>query len=176
MGAGNAEIQAQSECWVQGVIEHGHCDFSASFWVVHKEGRVILSEKLIPPPPTWWILLFVDNAQRRASAEICFCLKPVELWFSQQICFPRALGVKRRGKSPCLLTFLFCHTVLVLNAPQHLFFESGSWFLELFSHSDLNYKSKKKRTTTLFVRARLSLNSTPIAECPIFGGIHVKDT
>lgn len=39
-----------SECWVQGVIEHGHCDFSASFWVVHKEGRVILSEKRIPPP------------------------------------------------------------------------------------------------------------------------------
>lgn len=132
MGTGNAETQAQfwilrtRTLWV----------FSASFLVIHKEGREHpLWEMNLPL--TRWILLLVDNDGRRGSAESHFCLKTAALSFSQQICFPRALGLKQRGKSPCLLAFVFCHTILLLNASQHLFFESGSWFLELFSHQNL---------------------------------------
>lgn len=106
---------------------------SASFLVVHKEGGVLLSEKWMPP------------SHGKFCWEMCFCRKLLLYKISGALIstanlLSKELWVLSREENLPAYSFLFCHTISVLNTSQRLLFESGSWFLELFSHPDLKYK------------------------------------
>lgn len=118
------KAKPRSEYWSQGVSKQGHW-FLLPVFGSPRGGKGSSSLRNKPFCPL--LREFCYFLVMPGRWEMCFSRKLLLFKINSSLIFtadnlPRALDLKWRGKSHCLLAFLFLHIIPLLNAPQHLFF------------------------------------------------------